>query len=350
MRNISKALFNDPDFVRFNYGWVLWILIVLLLAIGLYFLNRLNQKKKLRTFASSGLIQNLFPRLSSSRSILRFSVWSLALCFLIIGSANLQFGDKKQEVKQAGIDLIICLDVSKSMMAEDVKPYRLKRAKLAIKKIMDNLGSDRVGIVVFAGGAYLQLPLTNDHSAAKMYLDYINTDLVPIQGTNIASALQLATESFPEGSPTNKAIVVISDGEEHDGKAIEIAKDAQDNNIKIYAIGLGNTKGSPIPEYKNGKKRGVQKDKNGSTIITRLNEQTLKQIAHAGDGKYFHGTTSSLGLNDLLNDIGQIEKTEYDSKEFTSYDSKYQFFIFIGILLLFIESLIIKQKGKWFNN
>lgn len=350
MRSISKALFNDPDFVRFQYNWVLWTLLVLLALIILYIINRKLQKNSLSKFSTENQIQKLFPRLSKSRSILRFIIWSTALFFLITGSSNLQFGDKKQEIKQAGIDLIICLDVSKSMMAEDVAPYRLKRAKLAIKQIMDNLGSDRIGIVVFAGGAYLQLPLTNDHSAAKMYLDYINTDLVPVQGTNIASALELATNSFPEGSPTNKAIVVISDGEEHDGKAIEIAKDAQDNNIKIYTIGLGSLKGSPIPEYRNGKKRGIRKDKNGSTIITRLNEQTLKQIAHAGDGKYFHGTTASLGLKNLLNDINQIEKTEYDSKEFTSYDSKYQSFIFIGILLLFIESLIIKQKGKWFNH
>lgn len=350
MRTISKTLFNDPDFVRFQYNWVLWILLVLVLLIGLYIFNRLIQKKNLENFTTANRIKHLFPRLSNSRSIIRFSVWGLALLFLILGSSNLQFGDKKQEIKQAGIDLIICLDVSKSMMAEDVAPYRLKRAKLAIKQIMDNLGSDRVGIVVFAGGSYLQLPLTNDHSAAKMYLDYINTDLVPVQGTNIASALELATQSFPDGSPTNKAIVVISDGEEHDGKAIELAQDAQDNNIKIYTIGLGSLKGSPIPEYRNGKKRGIRKDKNGSTIITRLNEQTLRQIAEAGNGKYFHGTTASLGLKDLLKDISLIEKTEYDSKEFTSYDSKYQSFLFFGILLLFIESLIIKQKGKWFNS
>lgn len=350
MQNISKSLFNDPNYIRFQNNWVLYGFIILLVVIAIYIIQNAKQKKQLNNFASKHLIKNLLPSLSKSRSVFRFILWSLGFSFLLLGTSNLQLGDKKQTLKKAGINLIICLDVSKSMMAEDIKPFRLKRAKLAISKIINNLGSDRIGIVVFAGDAYLQLPLTSDHSAAKMYLDNINTDLIPIQGTNIANALELAMESFPEGSPTNKAIVIISDGEEHDGKAVELAESAADDNIKVFTIGLGSTVGSTIPKYRNGKKAGIKKDRNGSAIITRLNEPALQSIAKAGNGRYVHGTNATLGLSEMLSDIGSIEKTEYDTKEFTSYNSKFQLFISLGLFFIVIEFLIFRRKGKWLNS
>lgn len=347
---ISNTLFNDPNFVRFEHTWMLYSFVILLFAVLLFVFKHYQQRKKINKFASSHLIKSLLPNLSRNRAILRFIIWTAGFSFLIIGAANLQFGDKKQTLKKAGINLIICLDVSKSMMAEDIKPFRLKRAKLAISKIINSLGSDRIGIVVFAGDAYLQLPLTSDHSAAKMYLDNISTDLIPVQGTNIANALELAIESFPEGSPTNKAVVIISDGEDHDGKAIELAESATEENIKVYTIGLGSLIGSTIPEFRNGKKAGIKKDRNGSAIITRLNEPALQAIAKAGNGKYVHGTNATLGLGEMLADIGGIKKTEYDTKEFTSYNSKYQYFLGIGLLLILIEFLIIRKKGKWLNS
>lgn len=350
LQYISKLLFNDPNFIRLQFDWINYTFIFLVILIGVFSFQRLKQNKDLKQFASQNLIKNLIPNLSRSRSNVRFGIWAIGFSFLIIGASNLQFGDKKQTLKKAGINLIICLDVSKSMMAEDIKPFRLKRAKLAISKIINSLGSDRIGIVVFAGDSYLQLPLTSDHSAAKMYLDNISTDLIPIQGTNIANALELAIESFPDGSPTNKAIVIISDGEEHDGKAIELAESASEDNIKVYAVGLGSLIGSTIPKYRNGKKAGIKKDRNGSAIITRLNEPSLRAIAKAGKGKYVHGSNASLGLSAMMDDIGGIKKTEYDTKEFTSYDSKFQFFIGIGLLLIIIEFLIIRKKGKWLNS
>ncbi len=350
LQYISNQLFNDPNFIRIQFDWINYSFLFLLILIGIFSFQRLKQKKDLKQFASSNLIKSLIPNLSRNRSILRFSIWAVGFSFLIMGASNLQFGDKKQTLKKAGINLIICLDVSKSMMAEDIKPFRLKRAKLAISKIINSLGSDRIGIVVFAGDAYLQLPLTSDHSAAKMYLDNISTDLIPIQGTNIANALELAIESFPDGSPTNKAVVIISDGEEHDGKAVELAEGASEDNIKVYTIGLGSLIGSTIPKYRNGKKAGIKKDRNGSAIITRLNEPALRAIAKAGKGKYVHGSNATLGLSAMMDDIGGIKKTEYDTKEFTSYDSKFQFFIGIGLLLIIIEFLIIRKKGKWLNS
>lgn len=350
LQYISKLLFNDPNFIRLQFDWINYTFIFLIILIGIFSFQHLKQKRELKQFASKNLIKNLIPNLSRSRANIRFSIWAIGFSFLIIGASNLQFGDKKQTLKKAGINLIICLDVSKSMMAEDIKPFRLKRAKLAISKIINSLGSDRIGIVVFAGDAYLQLPLTSDHSAAKMYLDNISTDLIPIQGTNIANALELAIESFPDGSPTNKAVVIISDGEEHDGKAIELAESASEDNIKVYAVGLGSLIGSTIPKYRNGKKAGIKKDRSGSAIITRLNEPSLRAIAKAGKGKYVHGSNASLGLSAMMDDIGGIKKTEYDTKEFTSYDSKFQFFIGIGLLLIIIEFLIIRKKGKWLNS
>ena len=350
LQYISKLLFNDPDFIHLQFGWINYAFIFLVILIGIFSFQRSKQKKDLKKFASKNLIKNLVPNLSSSRSNIRFSIWAIGFSFLIIGASNLQFGENKQTIKKSGINLIICLDVSKSMMAEDIKPYRLKRAKLAISKIINSLGSDRIGIVVFAGGAYLQLPLTSDHSAAKMYLDNISTDLIPKQGTNIANALELAIKSFPDGSTTNKAIIIISDGEEHDGKAVKLAESASEDNIKVYAIGLGSSIGSTIPKYKNGEKNGIKKDSIGSAIITRLNEPALRAIAKAGKGKYVHGSNASLGLSSIIEDIGEIKKTEYDTKEFTSYDSKFQFFIGIGLLLIIIEFLIIRKKGKWLNS
>ncbi len=350
LKYISNILFNDPNFIRIQFGWVNYSFVFLIILIVVFIFQQHKQKNNLRTFSSKNQIKHLLPNLSKNRSIIRFTIWAIGFSLLIIGVSNLQFGDKKQTLKKSGINLIICLDVSKSMMAEDIKPYRLKRAKLAINKIINNLGSDRIGIVVFAGDAYLQLPLTSDHSAAEIYIDNISTDLIPIQGTNIANALELAIESFPKGSPTNKAVVIISDGEEHDGKAVELAKNASEDNIKVYTIGLGSKIGTTIPKYKNGKKSGIKKDRNGSAIITRLNETTLQEIAKAGKGKYVHGINSTIGLSDVMADIGGIKKTEYDTKEFTSYDSKFQFFIGIGLIIIIIEFLIIRKKGKWLNS
>lgn len=344
---ISDSIFGDKEFLRFQYAFALYGLFVLALIVVIFIWSRKNQKKKLSIFSNPALIKSIIPKLSYRKAKLRFIIWSSALFFLVLGLANLQFGDKKETVARAGIDLMICLDVSKSMMAEDIKPYRLKRAKLAISQIINQLGSDRVGIILFAGDAYLQLPLTNDHAASQMYLENVTTDFIPIQGTNISSAIELAISSFPENSPTNKAIIIISDGENHDGIAITKAEEAADKEIKVFTVGLGSEQGAPIPEYINGRKNGVKKDRNGSTVITRLNQAALADIAKAGKGIYVHGTTSSLGLDQLLQQIGNIEKAEYETKEFTSYNSKFQTFLLLGLGLLILEFVILKRTSTW---
>lgn len=347
MKSISSHFFGDQDFAKWQNSGVFYLFLFVAALIIVFIINRRIQKQQLKQFKSNNAITSLLPRLSKNRSIFKFSVWIIGLSFIIIAAANLQFGDKKEEITREGIDLILCLDVSKSMLAEDLKPNRLARAKSAIYKIIKNLGSDRIGVVVFAGDAFLQLPLTNDHSAAKLFIESITTGIIPVKGTNIASALELANKSFPESSPTNKAIVIITDGEEHDGKAVEIASQLNDEDIKVFTIGLGSAKGSTIPNFKNGRRIGVKKDRNGSTVITRLNEQSLVAIADAGGGSYVRGSNQSLGLQAMLAKIGEIEKTEYDAKEYTSYTSRYQWFLGLGILFLLTDLFILKRKGTW---
>lgn len=350
MKAISNQLFGDQDFARWQNGWMMWLLIIPVLMLVVYIVNRSIQNRQLAQFKDKSAIKNLLPKLSKNRSIFKFIFWTAGIILLILGGANLQFGNKKEEVQRAGIDLILCLDVSKSMLAEDLKPNRLTRAKSAITKIINGLGSDRIGVVVFAGDAFLQLPLTNDHSAAELFINGINTGIIPVPGTNIASALELAEKSFPEESPTNKAIIVITDGEEHDGKAVEIAKNLADKKIKVFSIGLGSSKGTTIPDFRNGRRVGVKKDRNGSTVITRLNEAALIAIAEAGDGSYVRGSNQNLGLQTMLAKIGEIEKTEYDAKEYTSYSSRYQWFLALGALLILTDLLILKRKGTWLSN
>ncbi len=350
MKTISNYLFGDQDFARWQNSWVLWFIFLVLIFFGIYLYNRLLQKRQLSQFESETVIKNLLPDLSKNRSVLRFVIWTIGFCIIILSAANLQFGDKKEEVKRSGIDLMLCLDVSRSMLAEDLKPNRLTRAKLAINKIINSLGSDKIGVIVFAGDAFLQLPLTNDHSAAELFIQSINTGIIPVPGTNIASALELAKKSFPESSPTNKAIVVITDGEEHDGKAVQIAESLKEDDIKVFAIGLGSGVGTTIPDFKNGRRTGVKKDKNGSTVITRLNESALVALSDAGGGTYVRGSNQSLGLQTMLNKIGEIEKTEYDAKEYTSYTSRYQWFLALGILLILLDLLILKRKGTWLRS
>ena len=350
MKAISNYLFGDQDFARWQNNWMLWFILLALVFIGVYSLNRFQQKKQLSQFKSEAALKNVLPNLSKNRSIFRFVLWTVGFCVIILSAANLQFGDKKEEVKRAGIDLMLCLDVSKSMLAEDLKPNRLTRAKLAINKIINSLGSDKIGVIVFAGDAFLQLPLTNDHSAAELFIQSINTGIIPVPGTNIASALELAKKSFPESSPTNKAIVVITDGEEHDGKAIQIAESLEEEKIKVFTIGLGSAVGTTIPNFKNGRRIGVKKDKKGSTVITRLNEPALVALANAGGGTYVRGSNQSLGLQTMLNTIGEIEKTEYEAKEYPSYTSRYQWFLALGILFILMDVLILKRKGTWLRS
>ena len=343
---LSQWLFDDAEFLRWENPWVLWLLIlVLVYPIGVYY-----QRKKMLNNLSKWIIKTniplRIPYLSGKILFTKTTIVSLALIFMVFALANLQVGGQKQRVEKEGIDILFCLDISKSMLAEDIVPNRLLRAKNSIQKVVDNLGSDRVGIVVFAGLAYLQLPLTTDHSAIDLYLQNISTDIISVGGTNFTAALQKSLQAFPKQSSTKKVIILISDGENHDEEVLNITKQIKNENISVYTVGIGSQKGVMIPEFINGRKIGWKKDKNGGAIVSRLNEDILQKIANETNGKYILASNQGLGLDLIMDDIQQIEKTKSESVEYLYYKSYFSFFLIIALFLLFIEFLLFDRKWK----
>jgi len=334
--------FADPAFF---YGFLMIPVFIII------FILMLNWKKNaLRRFGDQNLVLKLMPDVSKNRLIIKFIVALFAYIFLIIGLANPQIGSKLEKIERKGIDLVIAIDVSNSMLAQDIKPSRLQRARQAISKLVDDLKNDRIGIIVFAGNAYVQLPITTDYSAAKLFLSTINTDIVPTQGTAIAEAIDLAIESFDKNDH-NKAIVIITDGEDHEGDALESAKKGNEQGIQVYTIGMGLAEGGPIPVYDQfGNMIGFKKDLQNNTVITKLNETILQQIASAGDGTYVRANNSNAGLEVIFNEINKLEKTEFDSKVFSDYEDRYQYFIGLALLMLLLEFLVLEKKGKYFRN
>jgi len=276
--------------------------------------------------------------------LLKFLLILLAVTFIIIGIADPQIGSKLENIKREGIDLYLVLDVSTSMLAEDIKPNRLERSKLAISTLIDKLQGDRVGIIIFAGNAYKQLPLTTDYSAAKLFLSAVDTKIVPTQGTAIGEAIELATLSFGE-TDHNKAIIVITDGENHEDDAIEAATMANELGINVFTIGMGLPEGAPIPLYnKYGVQTGFKKDKKNTTVVTKLNEDMLRQIAAAGGGAYARANNASSGLKRIFDDINAIDKKEIETRQFTDYEDRFQIFMGLAIFLLIVELLVADRK------
>ena len=236
------------------------------------------------------------------------------------------------------------------MMAEDIKPNRLERAKLAISRLIDKLEGDRIGLIVFAGEAYVQLPITTDYSAAKLFLSTVSTNIVPTQGTEIAKAIDLSIQSFDMENAQNKAIIIITDGESHDEKAIESSEKANELGIFVHTLGMGLSKGGPIPIYnKYGNRTDYRKDRDGNTIISKLNEQLLQQIASAGKGTYVRTNNSKSGLSTLFAEINKMEKKEIGTMVFTEYKDRFQLFIGLALLLLLTDLILLGRKNKWSN-
>lgn len=341
----------ESNILRFeNPQYLYWLLIIPVL-VAIYVLIRLWNKRQFGRFANIKLRGYLVPMFSSARANTKFIIFNLIIALLIIGAANLQSGSKMEKVKREGIDLFLCVDISNSMHAEDIAPNRLERSKQAISKLISKLGGDRIGIIVFAGNAYVQLPITTDYSAAKMFLSTVDTDLIPTQGTEVGRAIELAIKSFGENEH-NKAIVIISDGEDHEnGDAVKAAQEAAKHGIKIYTIGMGLDEGAPIPLYnKYGKKTGYKKDKDGNIIITKLDDNILRQIAEIGDGLYVRASNSNVGLDKIYEDINKTEKSEIESNVFTDYEDQFQWFVGAAILLLIIEILLSSGKKEWESN
>ena len=338
---------NVSEF-RIEHPKVLWLLILLFLLNAIWVKNKIWKKKAINKFAKLSTLSKIFNGFSNNRSTFKYILFRLAIGMLIIAASNPQYGENERTVASKGIDIMIALDISKSMMAEDIidEYNRLDIAKLSIGKLMNELRGDHVGIVVFAGEAYKQLPLTPDYQVAKLFLKNIGTDMISSQGTDIGNAIELCMSSFSEERKNNKAIVIISDGEDHEEMAVKAAKEATEEGVVICTVGMGSEKGVPIPIVRNGKKIGIKKDKDESTVLTKLNEENLIQIAQAGNGTYTKTRGLNLNLRKILDRINEIEKTTLKKDRYSTYDDQFQWFLLPALLLLLLDFMIFEKRGK----
>jgi len=331
---------------RFANIEALWLLAFLPVLWLIYLLVQRWRRKQIKRFASAKAMKQLAPEIRTSKYGYKFVLYNLALISLIIAVANPQIGSKLEEVKRQGVDLVICLDLSNSMMAEDIKPSRLENAKRAISRLFDEIKNDRVGIVVFGGEAYTQLPITTDYAAAKMFLNTVNTDIIPIQGTAIGKAIDMAMRSFDPESPTSKSIIVITDGENHEDDAVEKAKEAAGKGITVHTIGMGSAKGAPIPVYRGKKQVGYRKDKEGNSVVTKLNEENLLKVASAGQGIFIRASNSNTGLDFIFDEIAKMEKVEFGTKMFTDYEDRFYYFVLLAFAILLLEFLTLNRSNR----
>lgn len=331
---------------RFAHPELLYLLIVIPLLIVFFVVMIGKKKKAIAEFGNPELLMPLMPLLSFKRGTWKFVLLVLALAFVILGVAGPQFGSKLQQVKKNGVELIIALDVSNSMLAQDIKPSRLEKAKMAISRMVEKLSNDKVGLIVFAGDAYVQLPITTDYSSAKLFLSNITTDIVPVQGTAIGAAIDLAAKSFTPETETSKAIIVITDGENHQDDAVAAARQAHEKGIVIHTIGMGLDKGAPIPEK--GHPGQFMKDGSGNVVISKLDEETLREIAKAGEGLYVRASNADVGLTQLLDEVNRMEKTLLEERVYSDYAEKYQYFLLVGLFFIFVEFMILGRKNKHF--
>ena len=319
----------------------LWLLLLVPLIPVVYGILRALRRRRLKRFGDESLVRALMPSWSGAKGWIRIILWDLAFLCFVLGIARPQMGAKLKEHEAKGAEIMICLDVSNSMLAEDYSPSRLDRAKLAISRVVDKLQGDRIGLIIFAGSSFVQLPITTDYVSAKMFLGSIDTGSVPVQGTAIGDAILTAAKSFSAQSEKSRAIIIITDGENHEDDAVDAARQAAELGIKIYTIGVGSLRGQPIPV--NGE---LLKDRGGNIVVSRLDEATLKQIADAGGGAYVHAGNEEFGLNPIIDDIKKMEAEKYNSIIFEDFDEQYMYFFAAALVLLVLEMLVGERRHK----
>lgn len=325
-------------FANANY---LFLLLLVPLIPVVYAVARAMRRRRLRRFGDDELVRSLMPRCSGAKGWVRISLFALAFFFFVIGLSRPQIGAKLKEHEAKGAEIMICLDVSNSMLAQDYSPCRLDRAKLAISRIVDKLQGDRIGLIIFAGSSFVQLPITTDYVSAKMFLGNINPGSIPVQGTAIGDAILTAAKSFSAQSEKSRAIIVITDGENHEDDAVAAAAQAAELGIQVYTIGVGSVNGQPIPV--GGE---LLKDRDGNIVVSHLDENTLRQVAEAGGGAYVHAGNEEFGLNPIIDRIRQLEDEKFSSVVFEEYDEQYMYFFALSLLLLVVEMLIGDRKAK----
>ena len=326
---------------RFEEPTYLYLLAALPIIAILRWLLERKQQKRLKLFGDPTLLRQLMPDVSRMRPVMKFWMLLAALALIIVMMARPQMGTRISHEKRTGIESIIAMDISNSMLAEDVTPSRLDRTKMMVENLVDNFTDDKIGLIVFAGDAFVQLPITSDYVSAKMFLSEIDPSLIATQGTDIATAINMAANSFTQQQGVGKAIIVVTDGEDHEGGALEAAKAAKKKGMRVYVLGVGSDKGAPIP-LGNG---DYMKDKTGNTVMTKLNEDMCRQIAEAGGGAYIHVDNNSNAQRQLDNELAKLSKKEMQSTIYSDFDEQFQAFGIIAIILLILEICILESKN-----
>jgi Ca-activated chloride channel family protein len=333
--------FANPEF--------LYLLLLLPVMALLFILEIFRRKRTIRKIGELKLVSDLFPELSSTRPVVKFITICIAVASSVLMLARPQFGSKIEDVKKQGVEVILALDVSNSMLAEDIQPNRLTRAKQAISRLVDNLDNDKIGLIVFAGDAYTQIPVTTDYVSAKMFLSSINPEMIPKQGTAIGAAISLGVRSFSPGEGKSKAMIIITDGENHEDDPVKAAEEASKAGIIIHTIGIGSEQGVPVPVVSGGK-RDYLKDVDGNTVITKLDEEILKKVALSTNGNYVRANNSNIGLDEIYGEIRKMKKQELESTMYTEYNDQFQIFAAIALFFLILEFIIMDRKNRKLAN
>ncbi|UKK52763.1 VWA domain-containing protein [Prevotella sp. E2-28] len=325
---------------RFENPIYLWLLVVVAVLALIRFVAYFNQKKRLRKFGDPDLMKQLMPDVSRWRPLVKFCLLELALTLIIIMLARPQQANGISQEKRAGIEVVIAMDISNSMRAEDVSPSRLDRAKMMVENLVENFINDKIGLIVFAGDAFVQLPITSDYVSAKMFLSTIDPTMIVNQGTDIAGAIEMASHSFTQQEHVGKAIIVITDGEDHEGRAVEAAKAAHEKGLNVYVLGIGSKNGSPVPDPETG---NYMIDNQGNTVMSRLNEQMCREVAQAGGGAYIHVDNNSSAQRLLDEELDKLEKGE--TTIYSDYAEQFQYAAAFALLLLIIEVCVLDRRN-----
>lgn len=332
--------------IRFENPYYFWYFAIVGVIVLFFVFYILWQKHAQGKFANPILFRTLAPQRSVFKLWVKFLLFILALSCFIIALANPKMGTKLETVKREGVDIVFALDVSKSMLAEDIAPNRLEKSKQIISQTLNALVSDRIGIIGYAGSAFPQLPITTDYGAAKTFLQAMNTDMVSSQGTAVSDAIDMAATYYDRDDTTNRVLIIIGDGEDHGDKAEAAIERAIENNIRIFTIAVGTSKGGPIP-IKNNRGVTYKKDNQGQTVITRADKMTLKQIAQDGNGTFIDEIRTDEIIKTLLENLQEIEKSEFESKQFSDFKTQYQWFVAFGMFFILLDIMILERKTKW---
>ena len=324
-----------------------WVLAVIPVIVLFFLVLQFWKYRTQRKFADKELLKRLSPNTSFFKSVLKIIVLCLAFACLAIALVNPKVGTKLETVKREGVDIVFAVDVSKSMLAEDIAPNRLEKAKQLVTQIINNLASDRVGIIAYAGKAFPQLPITTDYASAKMFLQNMNTDMLSSQGTAINEAIRLATTYFDDEEQTNRVLIIISDGEDHSEEAASLAEEANEAGIRIFTIGVGDVNGGPIPERRNGVIANYKKDSQGETVITRLDEETLKSIASLANGVYINGKNTNEVVETISEILNAMDKKEFETKQFSDFKDQFQWFLGFAVFFLLLDIFLLERKTAW---